>query len=114
MPNQDDISRNEASTRRELAREAVSRRSMLRGAAMAGAGGVAASAFAGLAGAAPALAAQGRANGPAAPEATAPGDQIIVHIADIRSGRLDVLRGTSQTELHDPDLVARLVRASRS
>jgi len=36
-----------------------------------------------------------------------------VHVLDARSGEIDVFRGTSQTRLHDRELAARLVRASR-
>jgi hypothetical protein len=41
------------------------------------------------------------------------GEQIVVHVRDARSGEIDVFRGSSQTRVHDPDLAARLVRASR-
>ena len=41
------------------------------------------------------------------------GDQIVVHVRDARSGEIDVFRGSSQTRVHDRDLAARLVRASR-
>jgi hypothetical protein len=34
-------------------------------------------------------------------------------VRDAKSGQIDVFRGTSQTSLRDPDLAARLVRASR-
>jgi hypothetical protein len=40
-------------------------------------------------------------------------DQIVVHVRDAESGEIDVFRGTSQTRLRDPELAARLVRASR-
>jgi hypothetical protein len=36
-----------------------------------------------------------------------------VHVRDAASGEIDVFRGTTQTRLHDRDLAARLVRASR-
>jgi hypothetical protein len=40
-------------------------------------------------------------------------EQFVVHVRDARSGEIDVFRGTSQTRLRDPELAARLVRASR-
>jgi hypothetical protein len=40
-------------------------------------------------------------------------DQIVVHVRDVESGEIDVFRGTGQTRLLDPELAARLVRASR-
>ena len=40
-------------------------------------------------------------------------EQIVVHVRDAKSGEIDVFRGTSQTRLRDPELAARLVRASR-
>jgi hypothetical protein len=96
----------------------MSRRSVLRGAAGAGAAGIAAVALTGVA--APAFAASSHAahtaaGGDGAHEAAADtDDQIVVHVRDARSGEIDVFRGTSQTSLHDRELAARLVRASRS
>lgn len=98
-------------------RQRMSRRSVLRGAAGAGVAGVAAVALTGVA--APAFAASSHAartaaGGDAAHEAAADTDeQIVVHVRDARSGEIDVFRGTSQTSLHDRELAARLVRASR-
>jgi hypothetical protein len=94
----------------------LSRRSVLRGAAGAGVAGIAATALAGTA--LPAVAASAR---PAAPAVRgtktetkdADANQIVVHVRDAESGEIDVFRGTSQTRLRDPELAARLVRASR-
>ncbi len=40
-------------------------------------------------------------------------EPIVVHLRDAASGEIDVFRGTSQVRLRDPELAARLVRASR-
>jgi len=93
----------------------LSRRSMLRGAGV-GAAGLAAIAVAG-----PAVPALAAANRPAAPargavSAGARSDGIsgplVVHLRDVRSGEMDVFAGTSHTRLRDPELAARLARAS--
>lgn len=95
----------------------MSRRSVLRSAAGAGAAGIAVTALAGTAG--PALAAAARPAAPAArgraPDATDTGaaEQVVVYVRDARSGEIDVFRGTSHTRVRDPELAARLVRASR-
>jgi len=113
MPDRDDTT-SSAAARTDAAPEArqrPSRRSVLRGAAGAGVAGIAATALAGAA--APALAAASR---PAAPTKTndlVSGEPIVVHVRDARSGEIDVFRGTTQTRVHDPELAARLVRASR-
>jgi hypothetical protein len=91
-----------------------SRRAVLRGAAGAGVAGIAATALVGTAG--PALAKPARPAGQAArsgAEDNSSTEPIIVHLRDVRSGELDVFRGTSQVRLHDPELAARLLRASR-
>ena len=36
-----------------------------------------------------------------------------MHVRDARSGEIDVFRGTSHARVHDPELAARLMRASR-
>ena len=97
----------------DLDDSAVSRRTMLKGAAGVGAAGLAASALASVA--LPAAAAtkapvrttRGPAGDGAADEA------IVVHVRDAAAGEVDVFRGTTHTRLHDRDLAARLVRASR-
>jgi hypothetical protein len=104
------------------AQQRLSRRSVLRGAAGAGVAGIAATALAGSA--LPAFAASARPAGPAArgmktetkdagAGADADADQIVVHVRDVQSGEIDVFRGTGQTRLRDPELAARLSRASR-
>jgi hypothetical protein len=95
----------------------LSRRSMLRGAG-ASAAGLAAIAVAGPA--APALAAASRPAAPARGGASADGssdgmsEPVVVHLRDVRSGEMDFFAGTSQVRLRDPDLAARLARASRA
>ncbi len=94
---------------------APSRRAVL-SAAGAGIAGIAATT---LAGNAPALAAAGRPAARAARGAdagardSAVAEPIVVHLRDAASGEIDVFRGTSQVRLRDPELAARLVRASR-
>jgi hypothetical protein len=92
----------------------VSRRALLRGAAAAGVAGIGVYTIAGAAGTA--VAATDAVPRPAATrgdDAAGAADQIVVHIRDARSGRLDIFHGTNETSLRDPDLVARLVRASQ-
>ena len=114
MPGQDDTNSPADRARDDgNERQRLSRRSILRGAAGAGAAGIAATALAGTA--LPAFAAT---SGPARntkdrAEDTETSEQIVVHLRDARSGEIDVFRGTSQTRLRDPELAARLVRASR-
>ncbi len=88
----------------------------MRSAAGAGAAGLAVTALAG----APALAATrqasrpGRSAGPAL--AAGPDDAaepLVVHVRDVRTGELDIYRGTSHTRLHDSELASMLARASR-
>ena len=114
MPGQDDIN-SPADRARDDGKERprVSRRSILRGAAGAGAAGIAATALAGTA--MPAFAAASRpAHDPKdRAKDTDTSEQFVVHVRDARSGEIDVFRGTSQTRLRDPELAARLVRASR-
>ena len=97
MPDRDDTTSPAARTDAgpEAQQQRPSRRSVLRGAAGAG---VAAASW------------------PAAPAGTKDLDSaepIVVHVRDARSGEIDVFRGTSQTRVHDRELAARLVRASR-
>jgi hypothetical protein len=83
-----------------------------------GAAGIAATALAGTA--APALAKAVRPAVPAARETTGGAKEItgtesvVVHLRDAASGEIDVFRGTSQVRLRDPELAARLMRASRT
>ena len=97
-------------------RPGISRRSVLRGAAGAGAAGLTATVLAGAA-AGPALAARPAAGRPDGDRhvprdlGESAGEDVIVHVRDVRSGELDVFSGTSHRRLRDPDLAARLVRA---
>jgi hypothetical protein len=88
-----------------------SRRSVLRGAAGAGVAGIAATALASAG--VPGRAAASRPVALAKANHLDSGEQIVVHVRDARSGEIDVFRGSSQTRVHDPELAARLVRASR-
>jgi hypothetical protein len=86
----------------------MSRRTMLKGAAGVGVTGLAVSALAGVA--LPAAAAPVRTTSDQADDGAG---AIVVHLRDAASGEIDVFRGTTQIRLHDRDLAARLVRASR-
>jgi nitrous oxide reductase len=117
MPGHDDSSPPAGHTTDDLQEQKrLTRRSVLRGAAGVGAAGIAATA---LAGTAPAFAAAARPAAPATHSATAgeadagTTEQFIVHVRDARSGEIDVFRGASHTRVHDRELAARLVRASR-
>jgi hypothetical protein len=92
-------------------RAGVSRRSVLAGAG-AGAAGLAMSSLV----AAPALAARNTSRTPADAahqQAEADGGPLVVHIRDIRSGEMDVYRGTSHVRVTDRSVAAALARASR-
>ena len=98
-----------------MPRDQLSRRSVLRGAAGAGAAGIAATALAGTAG--QALAAPAKPVEPAQHDTGATSEheheELVVHVRDARSGQLDIFHGTSAVEVHDTELAARLVRASK-
>jgi alkylation response protein AidB-like acyl-CoA dehydrogenase len=94
--------------------EPLSRRSMLRGAAGAGAAGLAMTAL----GVSPAVAASRRAHARPAPDQQVPdhiadGEAVVVHVLSVRSGEMDVYRGTSHVRVRDRALAARLARVSR-
>lgn len=89
-----------------------SRRSVLRGAAGAGAAGIAATALGGVI--APASAASTGRAPHAGPAGAADAEPLVLHVRDAAAGEIDVFRGLTQTRLHDRDLAARIVRASRS
>jgi hypothetical protein len=91
----------------------LSRRSVLRSAAGAGAAGLALTALAGT----PALAASRHAR-PAAPaqhraDEPATEEAVVVHVRDLRTGQMDVYRGTSHVSVHNRELAAQLARAGR-
>jgi len=93
-----------------------SRRALLRGATGVGAACAAATALSGIGGSA--LAARDKTARPAdsgagARAAAEPAEQLVIHVKDAKTGQIDVFRGTSLTPLHDPELAARLVQASR-
>jgi hypothetical protein len=94
-----------------------SRRSVLRGAAGAGAAGLAMTALAGTALASPALAAARERDRDASAGASASeeheGEDVVVHVRNVRSGEMDVYRGTSHVKVTDRALAASLARASR-
>ena len=115
MPLPDDAATPPSASPRDTRPEPLSRRSMLRSAAGAGAAGLAMTALA----ASPALAASQRAQAAPAPEDEqvpdhiADGEAVVVHVRNIRSGEMDVYRGTSHVRVHDRALAARLARASK-
>jgi hypothetical protein len=94
--------------------EGLSRRSVIRGAATAGAAGLAVTALGGAlapaAGASTRPAASTPAAAPAGADVHASGP-IVVHVRNANSGDIEVFSGTSQTQLRDKDLAARIVRA---
>jgi hypothetical protein len=94
----------------------LSRRTVLRGAAGAGAAGLAMTALAGTALAGPAMAAsrsetRAESHDNEAHDVT-DGEAVVVHVRNVRSGELDVYRGTSHVKVTDRELAARLARAS--
>jgi hypothetical protein len=47
------------------------------------------------------------------PDHIADGEAVVVHVRDVRTGEMDVYRGTSHARVLDRALAARLARASR-
>ncbi len=87
---------------------------MLRSTAGAGAAGLAMTALA----ASPALAASAHAHAEQEhaehlPDHIADGEAVVVHVRNVRSGEMDVYRGTNHVRVHDRALAARLARASQ-
>jgi hypothetical protein len=97
-------------------RPGMSRRAMLRGAAGAGAVGLAGTALLGgpaaIAAAATKRPASQRHDPGATADAGSSAESVVVHVRDLRTGEIDVFRGTSHTRIKDRDLASRLVRAS--
>ena len=94
---------------------APSRRAVLRVAAGAGAAGIATTALGGVLTRADAATRSGPRDVSAhttAADDGQPGD-VVLHVRNAAAGEIDVFRGTTQIRLHDPDLAARVVRASR-
>ena len=112
MPTPDGAAEMQVSTETGSAPKQMSRRSVLRGAAGASAAGLAATALAGT----PALAAS-RALKPARPKphgaAEPTAESVVVHVRDLRTGQMDVYRGTSHVLIHDRQLAAQLARVSQ-
>ncbi len=109
-----------------MPRDQLSRRSVLRGAAGVGAAGIAATTLVGTGGAALAAPAQRETDHDARHDAeradaerkdaecaVAEGDQVVVHLRDVRSGQLHIFHGTDEVQVHDTELAARIVRASK-
>jgi hypothetical protein len=94
----------------------MSRRAMLRGAAGVGAAGLAGTALLGgpaaIAAAATKRPASQRRDPDAAAESGSSAESVVVHVRDLRTGEIDVFRGTSHTRIQDRDLASRLARAS--
>ena len=92
-----------------------SRRSVLRGAAEQARPAFAMTALAGPALAGPALAASRERDRDASASASEEhdGEDVVVHVRDVRSGEIDVYRGTSHVKVTDRALAAQLARASR-
>jgi hypothetical protein len=112
----------------EAAPGLLSRRSMLRGAAGAGAAGLAISGLAMTGLASPAMASPSKvspskvstapaaghepARAPAAADGPASTEPLVVHVRDLRTGEMDVYRGTGHARIHDRALAASLARAA--
>ena len=114
MPPPDDAATPAIASPRDTPPAPLSRRSMLRGAAGAGAAGLAMTALA----ASPALAAsqrcaRGQQQAEHVPDHIADGEAVVVHVRNVRSGEMDVYRGTNHVRVHDRALAARLARASQ-
>jgi len=96
--------------------EQMSRRTVLRGAAGVGAAGLAVTALTG----APALASAALKSATSTPRRAsqlpateeAASEAVVVHVRDLRTGQLDVYRGTSHVRIHDRQLAAQLARVS--
>jgi hypothetical protein len=92
--------------------ERLSRRSLLHGAAAAGAAGLAVTALgAGVSQSASASTRSSASAGSSGEDSSAPTGPIVVHVRDAKSGDIEVFSGTSQTQLRDKDLAARIARA---
>jgi len=117
MPTPDETASPARAQQPETGPAGLSRRSMLRSAAGAGAAGLAMTAMAG-----PALAADRPARPSARPRAAdhdphaddaAGAGPVVVHVRDVRSGEMDLYRGTSHVRIRDQALAARLARGGQ-
>jgi hypothetical protein len=84
---------------------------VLQGAATAGAAGLAVTALGGALSPAAAAAASTRAAASADAGTSMPAGPVVVHVRNLRTGDIEVFSGTSQTQLRDKDLAARIARA---
>lgn len=93
---------------------APSRRSVLRGAAAAGTAGIAVTTLGAAVGEAASKASTTREVGaPDGPRDAAGSEPVVLHIRDAATGEIEIFRGTTQTRLHDRELAAQILRASR-
>ncbi len=90
-----------------------SRRSVLQVAAGAGAAGIAATTLGSVLGGVAARASTRPDAGHSTAGTANATDPIVLHVRDAAAGEIDLFHGTTQTRLHDRDLAARIVRASR-
>jgi hypothetical protein len=104
MPSQDETNAAEVGS---SGSRRLSRRSLLAGAATAGAAGLAATAMS----AAPALAGTGHPAPVDHEQAKLPAGPIVLNMSDPKTGDIEVLYGTSQVQLQDKELAARIVKA---
>jgi hypothetical protein len=94
----------------------MSRRSMLLRTAGAGAAGLTAASLLGGTAMAAARPADGTgADAQAGPDSAGPDicEPVVARIRDARSGEIDIFRGTTHTQIRDPQLAALLARAAR-
>jgi hypothetical protein len=119
MPDRDDQGAGREIAAADLASEGAaktspSRRAVLRGAAGAGAAGLAVTTLGSVVGG---VAAKAGTMHDAASETgsheAAGSEPIVLHVRDAAAGEIDLFRGTTETRLHDRDLAARIIRASR-
>jgi hypothetical protein len=118
MPTPEQAIATQVTTGTGSARGQMSRRSVLRGAAGASAAALAGAALTGAPALAadralqPATSARRRASQLSATEQTA-SEAVVVHVRDLRTGQLDVYRGTNHVRIRDRQLAAQLARVSR-
>ena len=112
MPDLDDQAAEASGRTGENESISPSRRSVLKGAAGVGAAGIAATTLAGMVAPAASAAVRGHQADGAAGEA-ASGEDIVVHVRNAATGELAIYHGTSETEVRDRALAARIIRASR-
>jgi hypothetical protein len=113
MPIPEDTGATEVVDQAGSADARMSRRSVLRSAAGVGAAGLAATALAGI----PVLAGGRSAKSETHTQNQAddpPTDEpVVVHVRDLRTGQMDVYRGTTHARVQDRELALQLARVSR-